>query len=80
MNFGQAIEELTELLAAFNEPVVVDEIGMAGMVVRKRKADGFQGMSFPSDLKMPNAALTGAEGVRVEGIVMQRTTGDSDGT
>ena len=44
----------TELLATFDEPVVVDEIGPAGMVVHTRKSDGFQGMSFPHDLKVPN--------------------------
>lgn len=45
----------TELLAPFDEPVVVDEIGPAGMVVHTRKSDGFQGMSFPHDLKVLNA-------------------------
>ena len=44
----------TELLATFDEPVVVDEIGMAGMVVCTRKSDGHQMVAFPSDLKVPN--------------------------
>ena len=44
----------TVLLSTFDEPVVVDEIGPAGMIVHTRKSDGFQGMSFPQDLKMPD--------------------------
>jgi len=49
----------TELIATFDEPVTVDEIGMAGMVVHTRKSDGFQGASFPWDLKVPNAGGNG---------------------
>lgn len=45
----------TELLGTFDEPVTVDEIGWAGMIVHTRKRDGFQGCSFPGDLKVPNA-------------------------
>lgn len=43
----------TELLATFDDLVVVDEIGPAGMVVYTRKSDGFQGCAFPQDLKVP---------------------------
>lgn len=48
-----------ELLATFDDPVVVDEIGMAGMVVHTRKSDGIQGASFPWDLKVPHDGLAG---------------------
>ncbi|MEW6314321.1 MAG: hypothetical protein AB1513_09830 [Pseudomonadota bacterium] len=48
-----------ELLTTFDEPVMVDEIGMAGMVVCTRKSDGHQLAAFPWDLKVPNAEVTG---------------------
>lgn len=54
INWRNAPPPGTELLATFDEPVVVDGIGMAGMVVCTRKSDGHQIVVFPSDLKVPS--------------------------
>lgn len=49
----------TELIATFDEPVTVDEIGRAGMVTCTRRSDGFQMAAMPWDLKVPNGGSVG---------------------